>query len=421
MREVSLIQILLPVSVLLLFVLLLEWSTYRGLAPVIDHLRNHTWRQVWRSLYAANSVLLVGALVFGVVAFIRRDASLYRPVSLAFGVVVMLLLPKLVFLAVSLGGWVVEGIIRLLSSSADAAEVAVASASRRRFVGQVGLGLAAIPFFGVLHGLTRGKYAYTVHRQTLRFPDLPAAFHGFTIAQISDIHAGSFDDAAAVQRGVDMVNALGADLIAFTGDLVNNVASEIEPWIDTFARLRAPFGVFSITGNHDYGEYVRWDSEEARAADFRQLVAHHGRMGFRILMNEHVRIEKDGQTIDLLGVENWGEPPFPQHGDLEAALRDSTSDFRVLLSHDPTHWDAQVRPHNQPVHLTLSGHTHGMQFGVEIAGWKWSPVKYRYPRWAGLYEEAGKYLYVNRGFGFIGFPARVGIWPEITLITLERG
>jgi predicted MPP superfamily phosphohydrolase len=260
-----------------------------------------------------------------------------------------------------------------------------------------------------------------VVRRTLFFDDLPQNFDGFTITQLSDIHSGSFDDEVAVQQGIDLANAQGSDVLLFTGDIVNNVAEEIEHWQQHFAQLTAPMGVFSILGNHDYGDYIEWESKEAKAQNLQKLKDIHGKMGFDLLLNEHRTLRKGDQKITLAGVENWGKPPFPQYGDLNQALQGSAHNFIVLMSHDPSHWRAKVLDYAQKIHLTLSGHTHGMQFGIEIPGWfKFSPVKWKYPEWADLYTEKGRNLYVNRGFGFLGFPGRVGIMPEITVITLKK-
>ena len=293
---------------------------------------------------------------------------------------------------------------------------------RRKFVSQIALGLAAIPLVGTAWGMIKGKYDYRVHKVKIAFKDLPDAFHGFKITQLSDIHSGSLDDVAAVRRGIELANAQKSDMIVFTGDLVNNVATEMDPWIEHFSQLDAPHGKFSILGNHDYGDYVQWPSEEAKAKNLQDLKEVHGKIGFRLLLNESLHLEKDGEKIALIGVENWGKRGFVKHGDLDKAIapiEDST--FKVLLSHDPSHWEAVTVPHEKKVHLTLAGHTHGMQFGIEIPGIKWSPVKYIYPQWAGLYPKEGQYIYVNRGFGFLGFPGRVGILPEITVIELVKG
>jgi len=292
---------------------------------------------------------------------------------------------------------------------------------RRRFVSMIALGLASIPFAGIVHGVTFGKYNFTVRRKTLAFEDLPEALDGFTITQISDLHVGSFDDPEAVARGVQLINQQGSDIIVFTGDMVNNKAEEMDMWQTVFAKMKAPHGLYSVLGNHDYGDYVTWPSAEAKQQNLDRLVRHHEKIGFRLLRNQHHIIERDGAQLAVVGVENWGLPPFPQHGDLDKALAQVPQNaFKILLSHDPTHWEQEVLSHETRLPLTLSGHTHGMQFGIEIPGFRWSPVKFRYSRWADLYEETNKFLYVNRGFGFLGFPGRVGIWPEITVLRLQK-
>ena len=292
--------------------------------------------------------------------------------------------------------------------------------ARRKFISEIAMLVATVPFSGFFYAMLKGKYDYKVHRQTVYFDDLPDAFEGFTITQLSDIHSGSFDSTDAVQRGIDLAKAQQSDLFVFTGDLVNNAAWEIEPYIERFGQLKAPYGQFSILGNHDYGDYIHWDSEEAKAANLEQLKQQHQKLGYRLLMDEHVEIEKAGQKISLIGVQNWGRG-FIQMGDLDKALKEVNEDaFKILLSHDPTHWEEKVRFNPTRIHLTLSGHTHGAQFGVEAAGLRWSPVQYRYIDWAGLAEQNGRQLYVNRGFGFLAFSGRLGIWPEITVITLKK-
>lgn len=292
---------------------------------------------------------------------------------------------------------------------------------RRKFVSQIALSVASIPFLGIIYGVLKGKYEYRVHKIKVAFKDLPEAFHGFTITQLSDIHSGSFDNVDAVRKGIDLANAQKSDLMVFTGDLVNNVATEMDPWIEHFATLSAPHGKFSILGNHDYGDYVQWPSEEAKAKNLEDLKEVHNKIGFRLLLNESLHIEKDGEKIALIGVENWGKRGFVKHGDLEKAIAPIHEDtFKILLSHDPSHWEAVTVPHPKKVHLTLAGHTHGMQFGIEIPGIKWSPVQYIYKQWAGLYPKDDQHIYVNRGFGFLGFPGRVGILPEITVLELVK-
>lgn len=281
--------------------------------------------------------------------------------------------------------------------------------------------LAFVFFLFLLYGISIGKYNYQVKKINLSFPELPSEFNGFRIIQISDIHSGSLGNTKQVEKGIKIINDLNPDLILFTGDLVNNVASEIEKWISTFKKLQAKNGKFSILGNHDYGDYVSWPNPESKRKNLEKLIQYHKEIGFHLLLNESVKISKNHSHFNLTGIENWGSPPFPQYGDLKKALNGVDPDgFTILMSHDPSHWKAEVLNFPFPVQLTLSGHTHGMQFGIEIGKFKWSPVKYRYPEWAGLYTSGKKHLYVNRGFGFIGFLGRVGIFPEITLLELNR-
>jgi uncharacterized protein len=292
---------------------------------------------------------------------------------------------------------------------------------RSVWVSELDVAIAAFVFLSLLYGMTGGRHRYKVHRVTLKFPDLPGAFDGFTITQLSDIHAGSFTSRRGVEKGIALVNKQKSDLLLFTGDLVNNKASEMDPWKDTFAKLKAPFGKYSVLGNHDYGDYTRWESNEAKTANLVSLKNVHKEIGFKLLLNESVKIHKDGQSIALIGVENWGKGGFHKYGSLSRAVANVSDDeFKILMSHDPSHWEAKTLEHEKHINLALAGHTHGMQFGIELFGFQWSPVKYVYPQWAGLYEKNGKYLYVNRGFGFLGFKGRLGIWPEITVITLKK-
>ena len=292
---------------------------------------------------------------------------------------------------------------------------------RAAWVSELAVATAAVVFVVVLFGITRGRHFYRVRRETLYFPDLPAAFDGFTITQITDVHSGSFTDAAGVQKGLDLVNAQGSDVILFTGDLVNNQATEMDRWIPAFAGLKAPMGKYSVLGNHDYGDYMRWTTPEAKGANLDRLKQIHGEIGFRLLLDEAVTLERDGQSITLLGVENWGKGGFHKYGDLERACAGVADDaFKILMSHDPSHWEAVTLDHRQRIHLTLSGHTHGMQFGIELFGLKWSPIQYVYKQWAGLYSQKGQYLYVNRGFGFLGLKGRIGMWAEVAVVTLRR-
>jgi len=268
-----------------------------------------------------------------------------------------------------------------------------------------------------------GKYNYKVLKYVLYFDDLPSAFDGYRITQISDIHSGSFDNHEKIKYGVDLINEQESDIVLFTGDLVNNKAEEMDTWKSTFAQISAKDGVFSVLGNHDYGDYVQWESDAARIANIEDLKAVHADMGWDLLLNEHRFLERNGERIALVGVENWGAGGFKKKGDLDLAGKGvAKEDFKVLMSHDPSYWQEKIKSDPNHYHLTLSGHTHGMQFGIEIPGWfKWSPVSYRYENWAGIYEEFGRYINVNRGFGYLAYPGRVGIWPEVSVIELRKG
>lgn len=294
-----------------------------------------------------------------------------------------------------------------------------AGISRSVFMSWLGLGVGGGLFGTLIYGFSN-KYRYNVKNVSLQFPNLPDAFKGFKIVHISDVHSGSFTNKKGVEHGIDTILKQGADIILFTGDLVNDHADEMNDYTDVFSKLSAPMGVFSTLGNHDYGDYKKWPSAEAKVQNLERLKQMQKDMGWRLLMNEHVVLEKNGQQIALLGIENWGaKANFPKYGKLDVAYAGAEKyPFKILMSHDPSHWDAQVRTEYKDIDLMLAGHTHGMQFGVELPGVKWSPVQYVYKQWAGLYEEATQKLYVNRGYGFIGYPGRVGILPEITVIEL---
>jgi predicted MPP superfamily phosphohydrolase len=289
---------------------------------------------------------------------------------------------------------------------------------RRKFFTAAATGIASIPFFSMLYGITSGKYKYTVERLKLNIADLPKEFNGLKVVQISDAHAGSWDSIENVAEGIRKINELKPDIVVFTGDLVNGNKNEIDPFIDVFAQIDAPLGKFAVLGNHDYyGTPRDHDKRDNYWADFYNK---YSKMGFDLILNDNRTITRKNESIKIIGVENWGAGRwFPKKGDLDkACIGCSDEEFTILLSHDPTHFDEHVVNHRKKVHLTLSGHTHGMQFGVKFKNFKWSPVQYRYKKWMGLYEVKDQLLYVNRGFGFLGFPGRVGMWPEITCLEL---
>jgi len=288
---------------------------------------------------------------------------------------------------------------------------------RSTFLSWLGLGLGGTLFGTLLFGFGN-KYNYQIKKIKLSFKNLPEAFKGMRMVHISDIHSGSFQDIRAVNKGIDLILKQQPDIIVFTGDLVNDRATEMEPYQNSFGRLTAPLGVFSTLGNHDYGDYVQWPTAQAKMDNLEALKKVHANMGWRLLMNEHVVLDKKGEKIALLGIENWGaKARFPKYGKMDLAhVGTENIPFKILLSHDPSHWDAQILPEYPGIDLMLSGHTHGMQFGLENPYFKWSPVQWMYKQWAGLYEQGAQKLYVNRGYGFIGYPGRVGILPEITVI-----
>ena len=310
--------------------------------------------------------------------------------------------------------------LKVIYSSKKMDTVEAEGITRSVFLSWVSL-LAGGTLFGSLIYGFGNKYNYKVKRLKLSYDNLPASFKGLKILQISDIHSGSFTDANAVQHGVDKILKENADIILFTGDLVNDKAKEMEEYLHIFSQLKAPMGVFSVLGNHDYGDYIQWPQDGiSREENLGNLKKMHEIMGWRLLMNEHVALKRGGDEIALLGIENWSaKARFPKHGRMDLAYPGAEKyPFKILMSHDPSHWDAQVKEKYSDVDLMLSGHTHGMQFGVNIPGFQWSPVQYMYKQWAGLYEDGKQKLYVNPGFGFIGYPGRVGILPEITIIEL---
>ena len=400
-----------PVIIILTLVIVLELYAFQAIKTLT---KNRLVKYVWLGFG-----LLAYLNFFYVMVTSDRSSGQTRQFQWAAGFMLLALLPKLFILIVMFG----EDVFRYIKKGISffSSETTQSVAGRRKFVSQLALGLAAIPFASMLYGIFKGKFNYKVLKYQLAFEDLPEAFDGFTITQITDIHSGSFDNKEKIQYGVDLINEQNSDMILFTGDIVNNFAKEMDPWIDMFSALKAPMGKYSILGNHDYGDYSQWETEADKKANFDAVKGIHPKIGFELLLNEHRYVEKDGQKIALVGVENWGRG-FKKAGDLEKAAEGvNKEDFKILMTHDPTHWDLKVKDNDFNYHLTLSGHTHGLQFGIEIPGFfRWSPSQYVYKQWAGLYKEFGRYINVNRGFGYHAFPGRVGIWPEITVIELKK-
>ncbi|MEZ0181327.1 metallophosphoesterase [Flavobacterium oncorhynchi] len=395
--------------------LLIEFYSYQAFRTLIK----------LRWVLIAYQIISALLLVFIIYSFSQVDRSVGQTKQFMFttGLMLLVYVPKIVITLVLFS----EDIFRIGASilnyfiyNAPRKEM---MPERRKFVSQIALGLAAVPFLSLIYGIFEGKYNFKVIKQTIFFPDLPDAFDGFKITQISDVHSGSFDNPEKINYAIDLINEQESDMILFTGDIVNTHAKEMHPWLETFNRIKDyKYGKFSVLGNHDYGEYVTWSSEKEKRENFEGIKKLYGQIGFELMLNEHRYIEKGDDKIALIGVENWGAN-FKKAGDLNKASEQvNQEDFKILMSHDPSHWEHEVKKHPKNFHLTLSGHTHGMQFGIEIPGYfKWSLAQYIYKQWAGLYEESKRYVYVNRGFGFHAYPGRVGIMPEITVIELKKG
>jgi predicted MPP superfamily phosphohydrolase len=400
-----------------IFSLIFLFLSFYGFQAIKTVIKNAWVRYIFIGL----SVLVLGNFI--VQFSMASEGRVLTPAkSYAFGFILSFLLLNAVLVFTMLS----EDIFRILSgvyTKIFTPKESFYFPSRRKFISQVAIGLAAIPFASLLYGMVQGKYNFKVLKYVLHFDDLPEAFDGYKITQISDIHSGSFDSRSKIEYAVNLVNEQQSDAILFTGDMVNNKASEMLPWKDLFGELTAKDGIYSILGNHDYGDYVDWNSNAEKVENLEDLKQVQKDMGFDLLLNESRFIEKNNQRIAIVGVENWGKGGFKKSGDLKkAANLIDKDDFKILMSHDPSHWEDVVINDDYHYHLTLSGHTHGMQFGIEIPGWiKWSPIKWRYKYWAGIYKEMGQYINVNRGFGYLGYPGRVGIWPEITVIELKRG
>lgn len=293
--------------------------------------------------------------------------------------------------------------------------------TRSDFLVKTAVVAGSVPFLAMSWGIISGAHDYRIRRKTVYLPNLPKSFDGIKIGQLSDIHSGSFFNKTAVKGGVELFMKEKPDIALFTGDLVNNESKEVEDYINIFNKVKAPLGVYSTTGNHDYGDYKNWSSPQAKVQNFKDLKEAHRLMGYDLLMNENRYIEESGDKLSIIGVENWGAGRFAKYGKLDEAYAGTDeAAAKILLSHDPSHWDAQVRPNYPDIDLMFAGHTHGFQFGVELGDFQWSPSQYAYKQWAGLYSEGSQHLYVNRGFGYIGYPGRVGMPPEITIVTLKR-
>lgn len=412
----------------LLTLVLLDIYGYQAIKTAFPSLPWLKW------VYVGIQALLYGGIVFAMINGRDTPREFFTP-FLSFFVVCYL--PKLfigpLLLAEDIGRggkWLMRKFNKpeeiqpsLLAETPSAEETPAGTPmSRNRFVSQVAMGLASIPFGGALYGVSWGKYHYQLRKMQVEIEDLPKEFEGFTITQISDLHTGSFDDKKAVQRGIELINRQDSDVIFFTGDMVNELVDEVQGFEDLYRTLYAKNGVYSVLGNHDYGRYADDLEGQALLDHNKKLQDTERSFGWNLLMNENAIIQRGDSEIAIVGVENWSDKRFfPKNGDLQKAMEGTEEvPVKLLLSHDPTHWDAEIRKSFPDIDMTFSGHTHGSQFGIEIPGFRWSPVQYMYDQWAGLYQEGKQYLYVNRGLGFLGFSGRIGIQPEITVIELKR-
>jgi uncharacterized protein len=415
---------MLPITVFIVLILLIDIYTYKGLRTLLKKPVNPAFAVLLRTAFWLVPLILFISVAY--MLYFRPDGPDPRVFNGHFYIIaftMLFYLPKLVFIFFHL----IEDIV-FVSESALLSVKSYFSKSRsqrirgprRSFFSRTGIVIALIPFLAVIYGVAIGRFDFQVIEKKVEFETLPPAFDGFRIVHISDLHLGSFHGYKdQVRQAVEIINRLEPDMIVFTGDLVNNFTAEADGFVDILAGMEASYGKYSILGNHDYGDYYQWSSDAEKAQNMNDMLVIQEKMGFNLLMNEWDSIEINGDKIAVIGVENWGEPPFPQYGDLEMAMVGTEEfPFRLLLTHDPTHWDAEVL-NETGVELTLAGHTHGMQVGIENSLVRWSPSKLRYPRWGGLYEETGQFLYVNRGLGYVAFPGRIGMPPEITVIELR--
>jgi predicted MPP superfamily phosphohydrolase len=406
--------------ILLAIVAIVDIYVFQAVRVVAGNI-NLTARRWIYFIYWSITALTISTIVYGsFVPFSTWPQTMRVYLVGLLGVIFLCKLLVVVFL-------IIDDLVRLIrwgyKEATPPAETGSTTISRSDFLVKTGLIVAGIPFITMIYGMVEGAFDYKVRKLKLKFANLPEAFDGLKIVQLSDIHTGSFVSTEPLKKAIGIMKKQKADVVLFTGDMVNNKSDEAIEHLEALKEIDAPMGVFAILGNHDYGDYVSWPSPEAKKENMQQIYSMYQQLGWKLMNNEHAQLEKDGQKIAIAGVENWSAfSRFPKYGDLEAATKGIPGGmFTVLMSHDPTHWDAQVLKHKHEIGLTLSGHTHGMQFGIETPVFRWSPSQYIYKEWAGLYKNRKKYLYVNRGLGFLGYPGRVGIRPEITVIELKRG
>lgn len=403
------------------FVFIVDLINAYGLKKMLRRLKDSF---AYKFIFYSYWLLGIALAIYFVIHFILtgypgEDYIKYRSFFFIFGIFILLYLPRIVFSIFVIWQHIYYQIMKLLKPKRG--YVVKRNQRQNYHIQKIGFIFVFLSFIVVLYGMIWGKSDFIVKEQTIYFKELPSGFDGFRIAQISDTHLGSFANINEVRKGLKLLKDQNADILLFTGDMVNNVAEEVQPFINDFKAIKPKLGKFSILGNHDMGDYVKWKKAEMKYAEVKQLIDSEEGMGFKMLLNENVILYRNGDSIALLGVENWGKPPFKQYGNLQRTMSGVENvAFKLLMTHDPSHFKLQVLDKTN-IQLSLSGHTHGMQFGIDCCGLKWSPIKWLYPEWSGLYKFDNQYLYVNQGFGFLGMPARIGIRPEITIITLKKG
>jgi predicted MPP superfamily phosphohydrolase len=408
-----------PILLFSAFFILVDLYVFQAVKSSIQGMSVGWRRSISIAFWAITGLSIIGLIYVNNYENVSRDLRRYVIVGVSliyfskvFGVLTLLI--DDIFRA---GQWVFYKIF----PSRIEESVAKEGITRSEFMSKAALIAVAVPMATFSFGIASGAHNYRLRKRTIYLPNLPRQFDGITIGQLSDIHSGSFFSRKGVKKGIDLLLGEKPDVVFFTGDLVNDEAIELTEYKDLFSKVKAPLGVFSTLGNHDYGEYRAWSSIEQKKQNLDNLIRSHKEMGWDILMNENRALKVDGEEIAIIGVENWGAGRFSKHGDLEKAYQGAgDKPVKLLLSHDPSHWDAQIRPNFGDIDVTFAGHTHGFQFGVEIGNFRWSPSKYMYKQWADLHQEGNQYLYVNRGFGFLGYPGRIGILPEVTVIELKK-
>jgi Predicted phosphohydrolases len=403
-------------------ILFIDIYTFKGIKLLLSNSSLRTKKIIYSTFWIVTGIMLM--CVFGGYSFrsTTRNVAVFNWYYYLFGAFVVIYIPKILFVIFHLTEDIIFGCVWTIKKLRKPKNVLLnrgKTISRSTFLSKTGLILASVPFASFAWGIAKGRFNFKIDKVKLAFPNLPKAFNGLRIIQISDIHIGSFNGfKSRVAEAIDMINSQNPDIIFFTGDLVNNFYDELDGWLPILAKMKAKIGKYSILGNHDYGNYYHWTSERDKAENLQKIKDAQAQLGFQMLNNQSSVLGKDGDRLAIIGVENWGHPPFPQYADYDKASKNVLDiPFKILLSHDPNHWEAKIMGKTD-VDLTLSGHTHGMQFGIHFDGFRWSPAQYKFPRWAGLYRENKQFLYVNRGLGYIGYPGRVGMDPEITVIEL---